>query len=255
MFVTVKGKSIAACVLVVMLAVICCVGLNFTAVADVYNSQSVKKLPIYGVDCGEEKKVALTFDAAWGADKTRKILDTLKEYEAVGTFFLVGFWVDEYPDMVKEIDSYGCEIGNHSKNHLQMSKLSKDEMVVEMEYVSAKVKELTGKTPAYFRPPYGDYNSTLVTTAEEQGMQAVQWSIDSLDWKGLNAQEILTRVTKSLKNGSVILFHNNSDAIAQALPLVLAYLKNQGYKAVGLSELILKDNYYIDNNGIQHANA
>ena len=128
MFVTVKAKSIAAAVLAFVLAIACCVGLNFEAVADVYNGGSARKLPVYGVDCGEEKKVALTFDAAWGADKTQGILDTLAEHDATGTFFLVGFWVDEYPDMVKKIDAAGCEIGNHSKNHLQMSKLSEEEI-------------------------------------------------------------------------------------------------------------------------------
>ena len=86
-------------------------------------------------------------------------------------------------------------------------------------------------------------------------MQAIQWSVDSLDWKGLNAQEILSRVTKNVKPGSIILFHNNSDHILEALPLVLAYLQSEGYTAVGMSELVYKDNYYIDNNGIQHKNA
>ena len=82
-------------------------------------------------------------------------------------------------------------------------------------------------------------------------MQAVQWTIDSLDWKGLGAQEIMSRVKKGLKPGSIILFHNNSDNILEALPLVLAYLKSEGYTAVGLSEMIMSENYYIDNNGIQ----
>lgn len=254
-FVTVRAKSILAVILVLALAVICCVGLNFEAVADVYNNESTRKLPVYGVDCGEEKKVALTFDAAWGADKTQGILDALANYGAKGTFFLVGFWVDDYPDMVKAIDSAGCEIGNHSKNHLQMSKLSAGEIKTELDYVSDKVESLTGKRPRYFRPPYGDYNSALVEEAESAGMQAIQWSVDSLDWKGLNAQEILSRVTKNVKPGSIILFHNNSDHILEALPLVLAYLQSEGYTAVGMSELVYKDNYYIDNNGIQHKNA
>ena len=252
-FVTIKAKNVLAVVLTAILTVLCCVGLNFEAVADVYNGKSVRKLPVYGVDCGEEKKVALTFDAAWGADKTQSILDTLEENGATGTFFLVGFWVDKYPDMVKAIANSGCEIGNHSKNHLHMSELSREEIVTELKYVSDKVEELTGSRPAYFRPPFGDYDDLLVQTVEDEGMQAVQWSVDSLDWKGLSAEEILSRVKKGVKNGSIILFHNNSDAIAEALPLVLAYLKNQGYETVGLSELILKEDYEIDNNGIQHA--
>lgn len=254
-FVTVRAKSILAVVLVIALAVICCIGLNFEAVADVYNNASSRKLPVYGVDCGEEKKVALTFDAAWGADKTQGILDALEEYGATATFFLVGFWVDDYPDMVKAIDQSGCEIGNHSKNHLHMSKLSVEEISMELDYVSDKVETLTGKRPSYFRPPYGEYDNKLIEGVESVGMQAIQWSVDSLDWKGLNAQEILSRVTKGVKNGSIILFHNNSDHILDALPLVLAYLQSEGYKTVTMSELVYKDNYYIDNNGVQHMNA
>ena len=90
---------------------------------------------------------------------------------------------------------------------------------------------------------------------EASGMQAIQWSVYSLDWKGLNSQEILSRVTKNVKPGSIILFHNNSDHILDALPLVLAYLQSEGYKTVTMSELVYKDNYYIDNNGVQHMNA
>ena len=250
MFLTVKRKSLIAAALVVLMMVVCCIGMSFGTVADVYNNQSVRKLPIYGVDCAE-KKVALTFDAAWGADKTQGIIDALAKYEVKGTFFLVGFWIDEYPEMVKKIAESGCEIGNHSKNHLHMSKLSKGEIISELDYVSGKVEELTGIKPKYFRPPFGEYNSSLITQTEGCGMQAVQWTIDSLDWKGLGAQEIMSRVKKGLKPGSIILFHNNSDNILEALPLVLACLKSEGYTAVGLSEMIMSENYYIDNNGIQ----
>ena len=251
MFLTVKRKSIVAAIAIIAIAVVCCVGVNLETVAQVYNNASTKKLPVYGVEC-EEKNVALTFDAAWGADKTQGILDTLKEYDATGTFFLVGFWIDEYPEMVKTIAQSGCEIGNHSKNHLHMSKLSKGEIASELDYVNEKVNELTGITPKYFRPPFGEYNSALINGVEDKGMQAIQWTVDSLDWKGLNAQQIMTRVRKGVGNGSIILFHNNSDHILDALPLVLTYLKSEGYTTVGLSELVISDNYYIDNNGIQH---
>ena len=206
------------------------------------------------MDCGEEKLVALTFDAAWGADKTLRILEILEKYNVKATFFLVGFWLDKYPEETKAIAESGCEIGNHSNNHLQMSKISKEKITEELEYVNVKVKELTGKIPSYFRPPFGDYDNELIETAEEMGLQTIQWSVDSLDWKGLSATEITSRVVKNVKNGSIVLFHNNSENILDALPLVLANLINRGYKPVAMSELVYKENYYIDNSGIQHKN-
>lgn len=249
-------KSTLICVAVVLLLCVACGFIvNTQTFATVFSNRSTRKIPVYGVDCGEEKLVALTFDAAWGADKTLKILEILDKYDVKATFFLVGFWLDKYPEETKAIAESGCEIGNHSNNHLQMSKLSADKIKEELAYVNDVVYKLTGKTPTYFRPPFGDYDNKLIETAEELGLQTIQWSVDSLDWKGLSATEITSRVTKNVKNGSIVLFHNNSDNILEALPLVLANLINSGYKPVTMSELVYADNYYIDNNGIQHKNA
>ncbi len=254
MILAVKKSSLIVVAVVLALCVLCGVFVNTQTFATVYTNGSLRKIPVYGVDCGEEKLVALTFDAAWGADKTLKILEILEKYDVKATFFLVGFWLDKYPEETKAIAESGCDIGNHSKNHLEMSKISKEKIKEELEYVNEKVEELTGKKPAYFRPPFGDYDNELIETAQSMGLQTVQWSVDSLDWKGLSATEITSRVTKNVKNGSIVLFHNNSDNILEALPLVLANLINRGYKPVTLSELIYKDDYYIDNNGTQHKN-
>lgn len=251
MIYSIKKKSIVSVVAVLLLIVVCAACMANRDVTAVFNNQSLRKVPVYGVDT-DEKVVALTFDAAWGADKTQGILDTLERHGVGGTFFLVGFWIDKYPDMVKKIAESGCDIGNHSKEHLNMSTLSREKIVSELDYVSDTVKELTGIQPKFFRPPFGDYNNTLLEVVEEKNMIGVQWTVDSLDWKGLSATEILSRVTSSVKNGSIILFHNNSDNILEALPLVISYLKNQGYKMVTLSNLVYQDNYTIDGNGIQH---
>lgn len=249
-------KSTLICVAVVLLLCVACGFIvNTQTFATVFSNRSARKIPVYGVDCGEEKLVALTFDAAWGADKTLKILEILEKYDVKATFFLVGFWLDKYPEETKAIAESGCEIGNHSNNHLQMSKLSADKIREELAYVNDAVYKLTGKKPTYFRPPFGDYDNELIETAENMGLQTIQWSVDSLDWKGLSATEITSRVTKNVKNGSIVLFHNNSDNILEALPLVLANLINSGYKPVKMSELVYADDYYIDNNGVQHKNA
>ncbi|MDE6758455.1 MAG: polysaccharide deacetylase family protein [Clostridia bacterium] len=251
MIYSIKKKSIVAVVAVLLLLAVCATCMANRDVTAVFNNQSLRKVPVYGVDT-EEKVVALTFDAAWGADKTQGILDTLEKHGVGGTFFLVGFWIDKYPDMVKKIAESGCDIGNHSKEHLNMSTLSREKIHSELDYVNEKVKELTGVQPKFFRPPFGDYNNTLLEVVEEKNMIGIQWTVDSLDWKGLSATEILSRVTSGVKNGSIILFHNNSDNILEALPLVIANLKNQGYKMVTLSELVYQDNYTVDGNGIQH---
>ncbi len=209
-----------------------------------------RDVPIYYVDT-DEKKVAISFDAAWGCKYTKGILDILDEYNANATFFLVGFWVDKYPDMVKEIYDRGHEIGNHSSNHPYMSKLSKSQIVEELKKTEQKIKEITNERPVLFRPPFGDYNNRLLQTCKEQGYYVIQWDVDSLDWKELGVQPVVDRITRNIQNGSIILCHNNAKYVTQYLPIVLQKLKDQGYKVVSISELIYKDNYYIDNTGKQ----
>ena len=251
MFFSIKRKSIVTVLVVIALVAICMTGMANEQVSAVFNNQSLRKVPVYGVDTNE-KIVALTFDAAWGADKTQGILDILDKHGVDGTFFLVGFWIDKFPDMVKKIAESGCDIGNHSNNHLNMSTLSKEKIAEELDYVTEGVKQLTGIETKFFRPPFGDYNNTLLEVVEEKNMIGVQWTVDSLDWKGLSATEILSRVNKGVKNGSIILFHNNSDNILEALPLVIANLKNQGYKMVKIADFIYQEGYSIDSSGIQH---
>ncbi|EOC99504.1 polysaccharide deacetylase family sporulation protein PdaB [Caldisalinibacter kiritimatiensis] len=209
-----------------------------------------KSLPIYYVDT-EEKRIAISFDAAWGADKTDDILDILDKYDIKTTFFLVGFWVDRYPDMVKEIKKRGHEIGNHSSNHPHMTKLSKEQIVEELKETENKIKELTGQRTVLFRPPFGDYNDRVINACKEAGYYVIQWDVDSLDWKELGVEPVVDRVTKNVKNGSIVLFHNNAKYVAEYLPLVLEKLKAEGYEIVPISELIYKDNYYIDHTGKQ----
>jgi len=241
--------------LILMLAIVCVCVVSVVTICSFYSSEYAfapqKKLPIYAVAC-EEKKVALTFDAAWGADKTKGILDILDTYGYKATFFLVGFWIDKYPDMTKEIHQRGHLVGNHSNNHLKMSKLSKDEIAKELTSTGEKIKELIGSSPAYFRPPFGDYSNSLIITAESLGIYTIQWDVDSLDWMNRTTAQITERVLARTKEGSIILFHNNSDHILEALPTVILGLQNKGYSFVRIDELIYKDNYYIDVNGVQH---
>lgn len=257
MFVVLKKKSLIAWSVMALLFVVLATSLGTTSTAAVWFGSSVRKVPIYGVSKseGDEKVIALTFDAAWGADKTQGIIDIMNEFGAKGTFFLVGFWIDKFQEETKAIAEAGFDIGNHSKNHLNMPRLSENEIRSEIDYVNKEVTRLTGIEPKYFRAPFGDYNNKLLTVVEDMGLTGVQWSIDSLDWKGLSAKEIVDRVVPKAKSGDIVLFHNNSDHVLDALPLVLTALKGKGFKFVKLSELVATENYTVDSNGIQHINA
>ena len=220
----------------------------------VSNTVGDRELPIYCVDT-DEKKVALSFDAAWGNEDTTQILDTLAKYDVCVTFFMTGEWVEKYPEDVKNISAAGHDLANHSENHLEMSKLSVSEIKDELMCVHDKVKELTGVEMTLFRPPYGDYDNELVTTANECNYYTIQWSVDSLDWKDYGTESIIDTVVnhKNLDNGAIILMHNGATYTAEALPKVIEGLQEKGYEIVPISELIIKDNYHLDNTGKQFA--
>ena len=222
---------------------------GYNQLLNVFRNNS-RELPIYCVDTSE-KKVAISFDAAWGADYTEDLLTILKKYDVKTTFFLVGFWVDKYPEKVKRIDEEGHEIGNHSSKHPHMSQLSKEQIIEELSKTSDKIEAITNKKVTLFRPPFGDYNNRLIETSRGLGIQVIQWDVDSLDYKDYGADSIVKRVLSKVKNGSIVLFHNNATYTKDALPIVLDNLQKEGYKVVPVSELIYKDNYYIDHTGMQ----
>lgn len=214
-----------------------------------------KSLPIYCVQT-DEKKISISFDAAWGADDTIKLLDILDKHNVKTTFFMTGGWVSTYPDMVKEIYNRGHDLGNHSENHKEMSKLNASEQKEEITAVDNKIKELTGYDCFLFRPPYGDYNSLLINTVYGCNHYPIQWDVDSLDWKNYGVDSIIKTVTrhKALGNGSIILMHNGSKFTADALDAVLTGLEEQGYEIVPVSQLIIKENFHMQADGRQISN-
>lgn len=213
---------------------------------------STRELPIYSV-ATQEKKIAISFDAAWGADKTSQIMDVLEEYQVDATFFLVGFWVEKYPDKVAEIARRGFEIGNHSTTHPQLSTLTPEQILLEADSCSRQIEEITGVRPTLLRPPFGDYNDTVVATLRSGGYEVIQWSVDSLDWKSQGIDAMVKRVTKNVQPGSIVLFHNNSDDILEALPIILEYFVKNDYEVVCVGDLLLPGPTFIDNAGTQHA--
>lgn len=211
-----------------------------------------RELPIYSVET-KEKKVALTFDAAWGNEDTQKILGILKKHDVHVTFFMTGGWVEKYPDDVKAVYEAGHDLGSHSENHKNMSQLSDEEKKQELLSVHKKVKELTGVDMNLFRAPYGDYDDAVILTARECGYYTIQWNVDSLDWKDYGVESILTTVfdNEQLGSGSVILCHNGAKYTADALDGLITGLEKKGYEIVPVSQLIYKDGYHMDVTGRQ----
>lgn len=213
-----------------------------------------RELPVYSV-ARDDNKIAVSFDAAWGGDKTEKILDILDEYGVKTTFFLVDTWTQKYPDLVKEIHDRGHEIGNHSTTHPQMSKLSVDQMRKELRVMAENAEKLIGEKPALFRPPFGDYNNQVILTAREEGYTPVQWSVDSLDWKNRGAQDVIKRATGKIGSGDIVLFHNDAKYILDALPEILKSYQKQGLTVVPVGELLLQGETTIDAQGKQRPAA
>lgn len=214
---------------------------------------SQKELPIYCVDKGDEAKISISFDAAWGNEDTPKLLEILKQNDVRATFFMTGGWIEKYPDDVKAIAAGGHDLGNHSENHKQMSQLSAEQCKEEIMNPHEKVKQLTGKDMCLFRPPYGDYNDNLINVCREIGYYPIQWDVDSLDWKDYDASTIIKKVTehKHLGNGTIILCHNGAKHTAEALDTMIKTLKEKGFSFVPISELIMKDGYTINHEGRQ----
>ncbi len=209
-----------------------------------------RELPIYSVQ-RDDKCIAISFDAAWGNEDTEQLIEILNKYNVKATFFLVGEWVDKYPESVKQLSDAGMDVMNHSNDHAHFSQLSADQIVSNINACNDKIEAITGIRPTLFRCPYGEYNDNVVTTVEGMGMNVIQWDVDSLDWKDLSATEITKRVMNGVQPGSIVLFHNAALHTPEALPGILESLLQQGYTIVPISQLILSGEYTIDHTGRQ----
>lgn len=211
-----------------------------------------RELPVYCVQT-DSPQIALSFDASWGNEETQHLLDILAAHNVKATFFLTGGWVDTYPEDVKKIAAAGHDLGNHSENHKNMSQLSESQQKEEILQVHEKVKSLTGIEMNLFRPPYGDYDSTVIRTVKSCGYLPVQWDVDSLDWKDYGADSVIRTVTEHehLGNGSIILMHNGAKDTTQALDTIITRLQEMGYELVPISQLVCMDHYTINFEGRQ----
>lgn len=245
-------KNVGVFSIVALFLVLSIISYNGTKAVVTNATYGNRKLPIYSVKT-EENKIALSFDAAWGAEDFPEIMRILDEHNIKVTFFMTGEWVEDNPECVKELVQKGHDLGNHSQNHYDMTTISKEEKINELMDVHNRVKELTGYEMDLFRPPYGAYDNELIDVVYEKNYYPIQWSVDSLDWKDYGVDSIINTVCnhKALEPGAIILCHNGAKYTAQALDAMITNLKNQGYEIVPISELIIREKYHMDGTGKQ----
>lgn len=218
----------------------------------VSNNVNGKEMPICSVET-KEKKVALTFESAWGDEDIARILEILKKQEVRATFFLTGEWVEKYPEGVKAIRDAGHDIGNHSESHRSMGSLNEEEQKEEIMSVHRKVEELTGVRMDLFRLPYDNYDDAVIRNLQSCGYYPIQWSVDSFDWKDYGADSIQEVVLshERLDSGAIILLHSGTKYTADALEALITGIKEKGYQIVPVSELIYREEYHLDVTGRQ----
>ena len=218
--------------------------LTFTQ-ATITANATPKKLPIYSVET-TEKKIAVTFDAAWSAEDTEQLIEILNKHNAKITVFAVGDWVRKNPEAVKAFYDNGHEIANHSDTHALFGKVSAEKVKEEIINCNNEIEKITGQKPKTVRAPSGDYDNKSIEIAESLGMKMIQWDVDSLDWKLLSVDEMYNRVIDKTENGSIILFHNGVENTPEALDKILTKLKKDGYESVTVSVLFIFLSTYPD---------
>lgn len=229
------------------------VGLIFWAVnspALVGASATQRQLPVYSVQ-RSDRRLAISFDAAWGNEDTQTLIDILGERGVYTTFFIVGDWAERYPESVKALADAGHEVMSHSSHHDHFSQLSTAQIQADLNACNETISNITGVSPTLFRCPYGEYDDHVILAVRSLGMEPIQWSVDSLDWKGLSATEIQNRVLQQVQPGSIVLFHNAAEHTPEALPGILDSLQRDGYEIVPISQLLLEGETFIDGTGMQ----
>ena len=217
-----------------------------------YNKEQVN-MPIYKVDT-DDKKISLSFDVAWGSNNIDDILEILDKYNAKATFFLVGSWIDDNEILARKIHSKGHELGNHSNTHANTTVLDEKDILEEIQLTTDKISNLVGEEVNLYRPPFGEVDSKTMKICKSLGYRVVKWDIDSLDWKEIGSHNIVDRVIRNSNPGSIVLFHTNVNGIKYYLDDILSKLDKDNYKIVSVSDLLYKDNYTVDSNGVQKIN-
>ena len=191
------------------------------------------------------KSVAISFDDGPGATTTPQLWQILKEKNVHATFFVLGENTAQHPDIVKQTAEAGHEIGNHTYDHQDLATLSAQSITEEVTKADTEIKKATGKTPTFVRPPYGSITSVGASVIQQP---IIEWSVDSEDWKTRNPDLILQKIQATVYDGAIILFHDIYPETIRAVPQVIDYLQEQGYRITTVGDLLGRpttvENYY-----------
>ena len=179
--------------------------------------------------------IALTFDDGPYPKVTGHILDVLEKNGVCATFFVLGSRIEGREDVLTRMEELGCEIGNHSFSHADLTRLSKADCQRELSDTDAEIRRVTGHEASVVRPPYGYYNKTVMSAA---GRPLILWTVDTNDWRGKAPGEIADYVIQQAKEGSVILMHDQQTQTADAMEMIIPTLIDEGFRFVTVSELI-----------------
>lgn len=191
------------------------------------------------------KSIAISFDDGPGATTTPQLLQILKEKNVHATFFVLGENTAQHPEIVKQTAEAGHEIGNHTYDHQDLAVLSAQSITEEVTKTDTGIKKATGKTPTFVRPPYGSITSVGASVIRRP---IIEWSVDSEDWKTRNPDLILQKIQATVYDGAIILFHDIYPETIRAVPQVIDYLQEQGYRITTVGDLLghptTVENYY-----------
>lgn len=180
-----------------------------------------------------KKMVALTYDDGPSAN-TRTILSTLKKYNGVATFFVVGERISSFSSTIKKAKKMGCEIGNHTYNHTILTNIGAGTIRRQISRTNKAIKRVTGSSATIMRPPGGGQNAKVRSNV---GMPLINWSIDTLDWKTRNASKTIPAVLNHVRDGDIVLMHDLYAQTAKASKTIIPKLVKRGYQLVTVSEL------------------
>lgn len=193
---------------------------------------------------GGSQSIAITFDDGPVPGATNQILEILRKEGAKATFFCIGKNVQEHPELTKQIESEGHLVGNHSYFHSSMFDLqSPGSMEEELSKTNEVIEKATGLKPRFFRPPYGVTNPMLAKAVKQLDLVTIGWSVRSFDTIAKEKNKLLERVTRDLKGGDIILFHDRCELTRQILPDLLAHIKKVGLKVEALDKMLMEKSY------------
>ncbi|OYT69315.1 MAG: polysaccharide deacetylase [Armatimonadetes bacterium JP3_11] len=184
------------------------------------------------------KWIALTFDDGPHPLYTPKLVAILNKYQVKATFFVVGKMAEQYPELVHLLQQSGHAIGNHTYHHVNLTRLTPEQIAVEIKACGKVIQNLTGQAPHLFRPPGGDYNQTVAEIANALGYWLILWTDDPGDYARPNEATLKQRLLDQLSNGGIILLHDGVPETIDLLPQLLDYLKREGYEIVLVDEML-----------------